>query len=404
MIAMTDRLKTLAETCKRAIEHSPALARRLKDAGLSAEVLAEPGALNRLPVLKKSQLIELQEADPPFAGFLGCPLSEVSYVFASPGPIFEPLLASDNTGHGMAAMFRAAGIGPGDIALNTWAYHLVPAGLLFDQGLRHCGATVIPAGPGNTELQARMIRDMGVTAFLGSTAYFQTVADACFPDGKDVGTWSISRAFLGGEFGDWTAKRKGLEARYGVKIWSCYATADLGLVGFEEDGLPGYTVHDERFVQICNPETGDPLGPGETGEIVVSTLSREWPLMRFGTGDLAHALELDTYGFATRISPLEGRSGEGVKVREIFVYPRHIRALSERIGSVREARAKVTRQGSREAISLELQVAGDPPALEEIENAFRQLTRLKPDSVAFVENFTVPETLQDLKDAADKSV
>lgn len=399
---MTARLEALADLCRGAVEHAPALAARLETAGLSPDDISVPGALNRLPVLKKAQLLEQQEADPPFAGYLGCPISEIGYVFASPGPIFEPLSKDDETGHGMDRMFSAAGIGPGDIALNTWAYHLVPAGLLFDQGLRHCGATVLPSGPGNTELQIRMIRDMGVTAFLGSTGYFQTVAEAYFAEAASGSGWTITRAFLGGEFGDWAAKRAKLEADYGVKIWSCYATADLGLVGYEEEGQDGYRVHEERLVQICDPETGQPLPEGETGEIVVSTLSREWPMIRFGTGDLAHALTLGEDGFVSRLSALEGRTGEGVKVREIFVYPRHIRALSEVLPGVAGARARVSRENSREMLRLELKCGGEAPPVDEIGQAFRRLTRLKLDSIDIVEEFTIPEDLQDLKDVEVK--
>lgn len=392
---MTDRLKRLAELHSAAILRAPALRRRFDEAGLSPASLAEPGQLESLPVLKKETLLDMQAADPPFAGFLNCDPSEIQHVFVSPGPICEPLLRSDATGLGMDRMFASAGIGPGDVALNTWAYHLVPAGLLFDRGLQSVGATVIPSGTGQTELQCTLIRTLRPTAFLGSTAYFQTIADTYFATGEDRG-WSFRHAFLGGEFGDWSAKRRSIEARYGLKTWSCYATADLGLVGYEKADTSCYHVHEDRLVQICDPATGRPLGTGETGEIVVTTLSRGWPMIRFATGDLARALAFSEDGFASKLSFLEGRVGEAVKVREIFVYPRHIRALAEKVAGLAEARAVVTREDGRDTITLEF-VAADGLEEGRVHEQFRAETRLKLDRAVRVGEFTISKTLEDRK-------
>lgn len=391
---MTNRLLRLAESAAEAARFAPAFARRLVDAGLTADRLSDAEALTLLPVLKKETLMEMQAADPPFAGFLACAMEDVDQIFASPGPIFEPLLKGDDTGNGFDMMFRAAGLGPGDIALNTWSYHLVPAGLLFAQGARSVGASVIPSGPGQTDLQVQLIATMGATAFMGSTAYFETVAEAYAERfGGTKGHWKLTRAFLGGEPGDWAGKRKRLEAAHGITTHGCYGTADLGLVGYEQAGLPGYTVHPHRLVQICDPATGEPLGPNEPGEVVVSTLARGWPMIRFGTGDLCRALNLDADGFADRIGPVEGRVGSAVKVREIFVYPSVLTRLAEKADGVEAARMRVTRVGTRDHLRLEF--TGVDGIAEAVGHIFTSLTRLKADDIVRVEEFLIQGAIDD---------
>lgn len=394
--AQNSRLTRLAQVAEEAARHAPAFAARLRDAGLSAKDLAAPGGLDRLPVLKKERLMALQAADPPFAGFLSCPMEEVDHIYVSPGPIFEPVLKGPGRGCGFDLMFRAAGVRPGDIALNTWNYHLVPAGLLFGQGARDAGASVIPSGPGQTDLQVQLMARAGVTAFLGSTAYFETVA-AAFAEryGGTKGVWSLTRAFLGGEPGDWCGKRRRLEDAHGISTHGGYGTADVGLVGYEEDDRPGYSVHPERLVQICDPETGSPLEPGVPGEVVVSTLARGWPMIRFGTGDLARAESFAPDGFAARIGPIEGRVGAGVKVREIFIYPAHLNAVTTRLDGLESVRACVTRQHGRDHIALEYRGRTLPETA--IEEAFRTVTRLRADTVTRVDAFTIETDIDDAR-------
>jgi phenylacetate-CoA ligase len=393
---MTDRLAVLAERATEACRHAPALAARLAEAGLEPRDLARPGALDSLPVLGKARLMELQAADPPFAGFLSVPLSEVAQVFASPGPIFEPVLKGHEA-HGFDLMFRAAGLGPGDVVLNTWSHHLVPAGLIFGAGAQAVGATVIPSGPGQTELQVQLIAQMGVTAFLGATAYFEKVAEAyAEARGATRGGWPLRHAFLGGEPGDWMAKRRRLEEAHGVVTHGAYGTADLGLVGYEDATCEGYRCHPERLVQICDPESGRPLPAGQPGEVVVTTLARGWPMIRFGTGDLARAPELAEDGFAARIGPIEGRAGAGVKVREIFVYPAHAEALAARLGPGTAARVVVWREAGQDRITLEL--SGAPRPEDEVVEAFRRITRLRADRVLWHDAMGEGKLLEDRRE------
>ena len=302
----------------------------------------------------------------------------------------------------MDRMFREAGIGAGDIAFNSWAYHLVPAGLLFDQGLRAVGATVIPSGTGNTALQAQLLCDLEATVFLGSTAYFATLVEQLASEGRTLpADWRLKHAFLGGEFGDWSAKRRSIEDRYGLKTWSCYATADFGLIGFEREGEDGYQIHEDRYVQICDPVSGVPLSVGESGEIVVTTLAHGWPMIRFGTGDVAHAKALNADGGVQQISALEGRTGAAVKAREIFIYPGHLEALVRRTDAIAAARAEITRQDGRDHITLELVKNESTSAASEEEKLralFQSLTRLRADSIRWLDSeadFTIDGLLVD---------
>ncbi len=232
-----DRFERMREIYGEAVILAPALRARFEQAALSAHDLTSGEALNRLPVLKKERLMEQQQAAPPFAGYLACQPEEIGHIYASPGPIFEPSLISDKSGHGMDLMFAAAGIGPGDLVLNTWSYHLVPAGLLFDRGARAVGATVVPGGTGASELQAEIILKLGITAVVSSTAFFITLIERLEAMGHALPqAWKLRHAFLGGELGDWAGKRRRLEQRYAIGTWSCYGTADFGLIGFESPG------------------------------------------------------------------------------------------------------------------------------------------------------------------------
>lgn len=383
-----DRFAELRRVYAAASAHAPALRARFAAAGLAPDNLCDAASLGRLAVLKKEELLRLQQARPPFADMLGCPWHELGHIYVSPGPIFEPSSILDRDGHGMARMFAAAGIGPGDRVLNSWSYHLVPAGLLFDQGLRAVGATVVPVGTGGSELQAELLLTLGITAFLGSTAHFATLIERLEAQGRKLPQdWHLRHAFLGGEFGDWSAKRRALEQRFGIDTWSCYATADFGLIGYEEPGQPGYTVHPGRYVQICDPETGAVLPVGEVGEIVVTTLEQTWPLIRFGTGDAAAALLLASDGGVSRLAPLQGRVGAAVKVREIFVYPSHVEALCRKLADIDRMALVVRRPHHREEITarVALRPGVDPAATEvALRAAFPGITRLKLDHVEFL--------------------
>lgn len=384
----------LAAEYVRAAAQAPGLKRRFDDAGFDPASIDALVALNRLPVLKKDELVRLQRENPPFGGFLGEDIAGVERIYVSPGPLFEPSMPGDN-GHNLDMLFRAAGTGPGDIVLNTWSYHLVPAGLLFDAAARSVGATVIPGGVGNNELQAQIIAETGVTAIAASTAFFVTLADAVIERyGREA--WKVRSAFLGGEMGDWMAKRRRIEERYGVRTWAAYATADLGLVACEDGNGEGYAVHPDCIVQICDPATGQPLPAGETGEVVVTARHARWPMIRFGTGDSAYALEQADDGRVVRLSMLQGRVGAAIKVREIFVYPRVVEELVIAVRGLSAAQAVARVASEREVVDLRLvaEPGADAETVRQASlEAFRSLARIRADSAEIVESIAADAPL-----------
>ena len=379
-----DIYKDIAQAYAAAANKAPGLKSRFTAAGFDPAAVTSVADLSRLPVMKKEELLKIQRKNPPFGGFLASDLKDVGRIYVSPGPIFEPAL-SDGGGHGLELLFKAAGVGPGDIILNTWMYHLVPAGLLFDEAAQAAGATVIPGGVGNTELQAQIIVETGVTSICASTAFFLTLADKVIETyGRDA--WKVKTAFLGGEMGDWMAKRRRIEAEYGVSTWAAYATADLGLVAYE-DGGEGYLVHPDRVVQICDPVSGEQVAHGDPGEVVVTARDSTWPMIRFGTGDSAFALESNADGTVSRISALQGRVGAAVKVREIFVYPRVVEEVVIGTPGAKAAQAVVVRENDRDMIrlSLVLEDGADASAAEAAAaESFKLHARIRADAVSIV--------------------
>jgi phenylacetate-CoA ligase len=389
------RFTRLQQVQHAAYQLAPAIREMLDRAGLAPADLKSGDDLSRLPVFKKETLVDLQRQRPPFGGFLAANDEDIARIFVSPGPINEPQLRHDRDGGGFGTAFAAAGLGPGDRVLNTWSYHLVPAGLLLDEGLRSVGATVIPAGTGGSELQAKLAVDLGVTCICASTAFFVTLAEAVETMGHPLpGGWKVRTALLGGELGDWLGKRRRLEARYGIRTFAVYATADFGVIGFEngaQDG--GYEIHQDRIVQICDPTTGVPLPQGEPGEIVVTTLTPGWPLIRFGTGDVAAATATNADGTVQRIGMLQGRVGQAVKAREIFIYPRQLEDLAIAIPGIGRAQAIVTRPQLREEITVRLSLLPDADrdaVLAAVPARFNALSRLKADRVEVVSAEALP--------------
>ena len=403
MKAGTDIFRQLAEKYAQAAVLAPALNKRFENANFNPREIASLEELSRLPVLAKEELLNLQRQTPPFGGFLAAKPEDLSRIYVSPGPIFEPSLHGNKDGHGLDLLFRAAGTGPFDVVLNTWSYHLVPAGLLFEEAAQAVDATVIPAGIGNRELQAQIIVETGVTAVCASTAFFVALADTVIDKfGKDA--WNVKTAFLGGEMGDWMAKRRLIEEKYNVSTWAAYATADLGMVAYEDGKGEGYIVYPRRIVQICDPVPGTPVPIGETGEIVVTTLDAAWPMIRFGTGDSAFALEQAKDGRVIRLSALQGRVGSAVKVREIFVYPRAIEEVVIAVPEIDRAQGIVRQENGRDTIVLQI-VSFPGSNHQTIENdvkqAFEKVARIRLDKVNFVEEQALPDDAELLVNRKD---
>ncbi len=317
-------------------------------------------ALARLPVLRKSALTSAQTPGNPLGGYTG-PLTEFAHVFQSPGPIYEPGQVSHDWWR-VGRFLHAAGIGAGDIVQNCFGYHLTPAGMIFESGARAVGATVLPAGTGQTELQARAARDVGTTAYAGTPDFLKVILDKADELGFRLG---IAKATVSGG-----ALFPSLRQEYrdrGIDTLQCYATADLGLVAYESPAMEGMIVDEGAIVEIVRPGTGDPVPEGEVGEVVVTTLNPDYPLIRFATGDLSAILPGESPCGRTnmRIKGWMGRADQTTKIKGMFVRPEQVAELVARHREVGKARVIATRDGEMDVMTVQIETeARDPGAYE----------------------------------------
>jgi phenylacetate-CoA ligase len=353
------------------------LDRRLAEAGLSADA-AGLDELDGLTVLSKDDLPALQREFPPLGGLLADSASPVR-LFASPGPIYEAQLTGPDP-WGWEPALRSCGIGADDVVLNCFSYHLSPAGAMFDEACRAVGATVVPGGVGAPELQAQVIADLGVTAFIGLPSYLSTLVDRFDALGVARDRWRIGKALVTAEpLPD--ALRADLMARVPVVLMA-YGTAEAGLIGYETAPGGGLRIPAESYVQVCEPGTGRPVQPGEAGEVVVSVLHADFPLLRFGTGDVSKWV-LGPDG-DLRLAGVLGRVGAAVKVRGMFVHPHQANQV---VGVLRDVGASagrfvVERQGEKDVLRLELVATPntDNGSLVEVATQYtRDTLRLRPE-------------------------
>ena len=329
-----------------------ALGARLRSSGLAPGELRDVAALDRLPVLGKDDLIDLQAEAPPFGGLLA-PEAAPRRLFQSPGPIYEPD-HGDPDPWGWAPALRAAGFGPDDRVLNAFGYHLTPAGVMFEEAAFALGSTVIPGGVGSMDLQARACRDLAITAYAGLPSYLKALLDRAEELGLEPRAWPLERAFVSAEPLP-PSLRSWLEERIPV-VRQGYGTAETGNLGYECEAREGLHLPEDRLVQVCDLETGEALWDGREGEVVVTLLSPEYPLVRFGTGDLsAFLVEPCRCGISTpRIAGWLGRVGEAVKVRGMFLHPRQARAALDGLGGVERFRLVVDRSEHRDHLRCEV--------------------------------------------------
>ena len=369
--SLFDRLRAqIAQAQQRA----PGMARHL--GGIDAAAVTDRAALARLPVLRKSALVEMQKAEPPFGGLTTRAPSEFTHVFQSPGPIYEPGLDAPDWWRFARAMW-AGGVRPDDIVLNSFAYHLTPAGHMFDSGIRAIGATVVPGGVGNTEAQATAAADVGATAYVGTPDFLKALIEKAGELGREL---RIARAVVGG--GPlFPAVRQFYEER-GISCLQGYGTADLGSVAYESPAREGMIVDEGAIVEIVRPGTGDPVAEGEVGEVLVTVLNPDYPLIRFATGDLSAVLPGASPCGRTnmRIKGWMGRADQTTKVRGMFVRPEQIDAVIRRHPEVTKARLTVTRAGDQDAMTLAVETRSPNPDLAAaIAETLRDVVKLRGD-------------------------
>ncbi|MDG3041288.1 phenylacetate--CoA ligase family protein [Roseicyclus marinus] len=334
---------------ERAADHLVGLNAQLASHGIAA--LAALEDLAGLPVLRKSELVARQAEQPPFGGL---PVTNLAHVFQSPGPIYEPGGVSHDWWR-MGRFLHAVGIGPGDVVQNCFGYHLTPAGMIFESGARAVGAAVLPAGVGQTELQVRAARDVGCTAYAGTPDYLKVILDKAEEMGVAL---SFTRAAVGG--GALFPSLRKEYADRGIACLQCYATADLGNIAYESEAMEGMIVDEGVIVEIVRPGTGDPVAPGEVGEVVVTTLNPDYPLIRFATGDLSAVLPGESPCGRTnmRIKGWMGRADQTTKIKGMFVRPEQVAEFVARHPQVTRARVVADREGEMDVMIVQVEAEG----------------------------------------------
>jgi len=322
--------------------------------GFDAAQMTDVANLARLPVLRKSDMGRAQGQAAPFGGLTSRAAHDFAHVFQSPGPIYEPGGVAHDWWR-MGRFLHACGVGRGDIVQNCFSYHLVPAGMIFENGVRAVGAAVLPAGTGQTELQVRAACDVGVTAYAGTPDYLKVILDKAEEMGVSL---KITKAAVGGG-----ALFPSLRAEYaerGIQCLQCYATADLGNIAYESTAQEGMIVDEGVIVEIVTPGTGTPVAPGEVGEVVVTTLNPDYPLIRFATGDLSAVMEGTSSCGRTnlRIKGWMGRADQTTKIKGMFVRPEQVAALVARHDSISRARVIASREGEADVMTVRIEAAG----------------------------------------------
>ncbi len=325
------------------------------------DVVTSVAALATLPVLRKSEIGKAQAAQRPLGGFTTRAPHEFAHVFQSPGPIYEPGGVEPDWWR-IGRFLNAAGIGAGDIVQNCFSYHLTPAGMIFENGARAVGATVLPAGVGQTELQVRAAADIGTTAYAGTPDYLKVILDRADQDGV---TLSITKAAVGG--GALFPSLRQEYADRGIQCLQNYATADLGNIAYESAAMEGMIVDEGVIVEIVRPGTGHPVAPGEVGEVVVTTLNPDYPLIRFSTGDLSAILPgVSPCGRTnTRIKGWMGRADQTTKIKGMFVRPEQVADFVAKHPEITRARVIAGRDGEADVMRVQVETeAGDASAFE----------------------------------------
>ena len=323
-----------------------------------ADPLPDLAALAQEPVLRKSDLSARQAERPPFGSMA---VGDIVHIFQSPGPIYEPGGVSHDWWR-MGRFLHACGIGRDDIVQNCFGYHLTPAGMIFENGARAVGARVVPAGTGQTELQARAAHDIGVTAYAGTPDYLKVILDQADAAGLAL---KITKAAVSG--GALFPAMRAAYAERGIACLQCYATADLGNIAYESPAMEGMIVDEGVLVEIVRPGTGDPVPEGEVGEVVVTSLNPDYPLLRFATGDLSAVLPGESPCGRTnlRIKGWMGRADQTTKIKGMFVRPEQVADLVSRHPEVSRARVVAEREGASDVMRVLLETDGKDAAYYE---------------------------------------
>jgi len=330
-------------------------------------------ALARLPVTRKSDLVALQKADPPLGGLAAS--RRVAKLYVSPGPIHDPECAGRDWWRTARAL-HAAGFRAGDVAVNTFAYHFTPAGSMMESGAAALGCTVVPTGVGQTEAQVAAIAGLRANAYVGTPSFLKLIVDKADELNADIG--ALVKAEVAAEYLP-PALRTAMGGR-GIRVRQCYASADLGLIAYESEAMEGMILDEALVLEIVRPGTGDPVPEGEVGEVVITSFNADYPLIRFGTGDLSAVMSGASPCGRTnaRIRGWLGRADQATKVKGMFVHPAQVAEVAKRHPEIARARLVVDNPGGADRMTLHCEVRGAPEGLERaIAESLREVTKLR---------------------------
>ena len=388
----------LAKLVPHAWEKAPGVRRRLEHARVRPAEIRSVDDLVRVPVIKKSEMPDLQKADPPFGGFCTVPMAKIRKIFVSPGPILEPMGPEISEWHAETGLF-AGGFRPGDVVIDTFLYHLVPAAHELDEALNLVGCTVVPTGVGNTDTQVAVAKAVGATGFVGTPSFLMTILKRAEEMG--VGRLPFQVAQVGAEALPESLRRQ-FEEQFGIFTRQGFGTADLGMIAYECPEKSGMHLVDDAIVQVCDPRSGEPLPAGTIGEIVATVNNHTYPMIRFGTGDLTIIDDASCPCGRTsaRMLGWRGRSDEVTKVRGMFIHPRQADEVASRAQGVQRFQVVVGRQGHEDTLTLRVELAPGTDATgasKTLEGAIREVMKLR-GSVDVVAAGTIPEGAKKISD------
>ncbi len=369
--ALFTKLTAQIEHAKRS---APAFAETL--AGIDAATVTNRAALAQLPILRKTELIERQKNQPVFGGLTGISPPQLGQIFASPGPIFEPGSTRPDFWRFSRALY-AAGFRRGEILHNCFSYHFTPAGMMFEAGARELGCATVPAGVGQTDLQVETMAHIKPQGYVGTPSFLKLILDKADELGTDLSC--LKKALVSGEY--LPPSLRDAMAERGIAVRQCYATADLGLIAYESETLEGMIVDEGIILEIVRPGTGDPVDEGEVGELVVTNLNPDYPLIRFATGDLSAILPGCSPCGRTnqRIKGWMGRADQTTKIRGMFVHPEQVAAILKRHSELQRGRLIVTRENDQDAMCLQVESTGTASSelRDAVVSSIRELTKMR---------------------------
>ena len=373
-------LAALPGLVRHAKRRAPGFARILKD--VDPREVRSREALAALPVTRKSELAVLQQELPPLGGLNATPVEKLAKLFVSPGPVYDPEGRGRNWWRTARGLF-AGGFRAGDLVINTFAYHFTPAGSMLESGATALGCAVVPAGTGQTEAQVAAIRALRVSGYVGTPSFLKLIVEKADELGADLSC--LRRAQVGAEYLP-PALRSVMAAR-GIAVTQMYASADLGLIAYESlgpDGAPceGMILEESLILEIVRPGTGDPVPAGEVGEVVITSFNRDYPLIRFATGDLSAVLAGASPCGRTnvRIKGWMGRADQSTKVRAMFVTPRQVAEVLRRHPEVQRARLVVEGEAGNDRMTLHCEIKDQPAGLAEaLVASMRDITKLRAE-------------------------